>query len=86
MGKATFSVLEGHALPGGTGDLNKNNLNLKRFQKINHRRNYFKKITSFCFAILGGEAAEGASPQAVAKQRCASPLTVAKQVSLRRHS
>jgi hypothetical protein len=50
------------------GDLNKNNLNLKRFQKINHRPNYFKKITYFCFAISGGEAADGASPQTVARQ------------------
>jgi hypothetical protein len=39
-----------------SGDLDKNNPNLKRFQIINHRPNYFKKITSFSFAIHGGEA------------------------------
>jgi hypothetical protein len=50
------------------GDLDKNNPNLKRFQIINHRPNYFKKLTSFSFAIHGGEAAECASPQEVAKQ------------------
>jgi hypothetical protein len=53
---------------GKRDDLDKNNPNLKRFKIINHRPNYFKKITSFSFAIHGGEAAEGASPQAVAKQ------------------
>jgi hypothetical protein len=65
-------IAEQHRKPatlnGNYGDLDKNNPNLKRFQRINHRPNYFKKITSFCFAIHGGEAAEGASPQTVAKQ------------------
>jgi hypothetical protein len=50
------------------GDLNKNNLNLKRFQIINYRQNYFTRLTPFCIAIHSGEAADGASPLSVAKQ------------------
>jgi hypothetical protein len=68
------------------GDLDKNNPNLKGFQIINHRPNYFKKITSFCFASHGGEAEACASPGGVARRRCASPLKVAKQISVRRHA
>jgi hypothetical protein len=68
------------------GDLDKNNPNLKRFQIINHRPNYFKKITSFCFASHGGDAEARASPGGVAKRWCASPLTVAKQLSVCRHA
>jgi hypothetical protein len=56
------------------GDLDRNNLNSKRFQIINHRRNYFKKITPFCIAIHGGDA-EG----------CATPGGVARYKGLRRH-
>jgi hypothetical protein len=49
------------------GDLDKINPNLKRFKKINHRRNYFTRITPFCFAIHGGDADDGASPLPVAR-------------------
>jgi hypothetical protein len=56
------------------GDLDKINPNLKRFQIINLRRNYFKKITPFCIAIHGGDA-EG----------CASPGGVARRWRPRRH-
>jgi hypothetical protein len=50
------------------GDLDKINPNLKRFQIINHRRNYFKKITPFCLAIHGGDAEGGATPGGVARR------------------
>jgi hypothetical protein len=50
------------------GDLDKFNPNLKQFQIINHRRNYFKKITPFCIAIHGGDAEDGATPGGVARR------------------
>jgi hypothetical protein len=48
------------------GDLDKNNLNLKQFQIINHRRKYFTRITLFGGAIHGGVAEGGAAPLSVA--------------------
>jgi hypothetical protein len=53
------------------GDLDKFNPNLKRFQIINLRRNYLKKITCLwrrtvsCFATVNGEAKRGYSLQIV---------------------
>jgi hypothetical protein len=78
------------------GYLDKINPNLKRFQKINHRRNYFRRITPFCFAIHGGDADDGASPLPMARQwlprkisgsrpGSASPLVVATHKCLLRH-
>jgi hypothetical protein len=78
------------------GDLDKINPNLKRFQKINHRRNYFRWLTLFCVAIHGGAAEGRASPGGVARRWLprkisgprpvsASPLVVARHKCLPRH-
>jgi hypothetical protein len=62
-------LLDEEAEAGGCGGvLDKINPNFKRFQIINHLRNYFKKITSFCIAIHGGDAEACASPGGVAKR------------------
>jgi hypothetical protein len=52
---------------GFTGDLDKINPNLKRFQIINHRQNYFTRLTPFCIAIHGDDAEGGATPLPVAR-------------------
>jgi hypothetical protein len=41
---------------------------LKRFQIINHRRNYFRWLTLFCIAIHGGAVEGRASPGGVARR------------------
>jgi hypothetical protein len=76
------------------GDLDKINLNSKRFQIINHRRNYFIGITLFGRAIHGGMAEGGATPLPVARQwlprklsgsrpASAAPLVVAAHFRVR---